>query len=170
MNFLDLNDLCATLGTARGEFPSDRFLRLLDDGIRLDAPVGWELSAGVMPRHLRPQYAGCGTLTLVFEVRGTAPCARCLQALPFALKREQRYVLFDSDAQADAAPLDDDEFDPLVRQTPFDVLGLIEDELLLAFDPMPRHTRCPSPDDDETHASHSATHRPFAALSKLRKN
>jgi uncharacterized protein len=169
----DISSLCQRGATVSGEFPADRFVRLLADGVRPVTVVSWQLHGGFMTRHERPEYAGKAFLNLHWEANLAVPCARCLQAMTTQLQRQQRYVLFASEQEADAAPMEDDEYDPLVKQTPFDLLGLIEDEILLALDPAPRHEECPTGASvqpvTERATARPETHRPFEALQKIRK-
>ncbi len=170
---LDVSSLCQRGVTVSGEFPADRFVRLLADEVRPVTVVSWQLNGGFIARHERPEYAGKAFLNLQWEANLAVPCARCLQAMTAKLKQQQRFVLFDSEQEADAAPMEDDDYDPLVKQTPFDLLGLIEDEILLALDPPPRHEVCPTGASvqpvTERAAARPETHRPFEALGKIRK-
>jgi uncharacterized protein len=72
-----------------------------------------------------------------------------------------------SEAEADAAPLDDDEADVIVGSRTFDLITQIEDELLLALPVSPRHAVCPEailPEDVEPEKEPS----PFAVLANLK--
>ena len=166
----DITSLCQRGASVAGEFSADRFLRLLADEVRPLGAVNWQLSGGVIPRHERPDYAGKTFLSLEWQASLSLPCARCLQSMNAELKGQQRYVLFDTEQEADAAPMEDDDYDALVKQTPFDLLGLIEDEILLALDPAPRHEVCPTgalaQSITERAGTEPETHRPFEALRK----
>jgi uncharacterized protein len=166
----DITSLCQRGSSVAGEFSADRFLRLLADQVRPLGAVTWQLSGGVIPRHERPDYAGKTFLSLEWQASLSLPCARCLQSMNAELKGQQRYVLFDTEQEADAAPMEDDDYDALVKQTPFDLLGLIEDEILLALDPAPRHEVCPTgalaQSITERAGTEPETHRPFEALRK----
>lgn len=168
----DITSLCQRGASVAGEFSADRFLRLLADEVRPLGAVTWQLNGGVIPRHERPEYAGQAFLSLEWQASLSLPCARCLQSMNAELKGQQRYVLFDSEREADAAPMEDDDYDPLVKQTPFDLLGLIEDEILLALDPAPRHEICATESKHSNTTqpgSKAETHRPFEVLGKMRK-
>lgn len=70
-------------------------------------------------------------------------CQRCLQPYFQALTVSNTLEVMRSEEQADAAPLDDDEADPIVGSRQFDVLALLEDELLLSLPLAPKHVACP---------------------------
>lgn len=66
-------------------------------------------------------------------------CQRCLQDCPVDLSRECQFVMVASEALADAYPIEDDELEPIVASQHFDLLGLIEDEILLSLPLIPKH-------------------------------
>lgn len=121
---------------------------------------------------------------LDIEAKGSFPweCQRCLHAvdLPIEVSRSIRFV----EDEASAANLDADcDDDVLAVSRQFDLLELLEDELIMAQPLVPRHERCPtnveqhmrSFDPDEPASSDSsdpdnAKPHPFAALAALKKN
>lgn len=118
------------------------------------------------------------------EVKGVFPweCQRCLHAvdLPIEVSRSIRFV----DDEAAAANLDaDSDDDVLAISRQFDLLELLEDELIMAQPLVPRHERCPTdverhmrsfdpdePDAGDSSNSENAKPNPFAALAALKKN
>lgn len=100
-------------------------------------------------------------------------CQRCLQALDETLA-VRRSFLFVAD-EDEAARLDEEiDEDVLVLPRFFDVLQLLEDELILALPIVPRHEACPEPLFDSLFEPPSAdledaAPHPFAALAALRK-
>ncbi len=67
-------------------------------------------------------------------------CQRCLQDCPVDLSRECQFVMVANEALADAYPIEDDELEPIVASQHFDLLGLIEDEILLSLPLIPKHS------------------------------
>ena len=70
---------------------------------------------------------------------------------------------------------DDAEEDLLVMTPQFDLLGLLEDELLMALPLVPMHDECPvkpvfSAGAEDMPADIDNKPNPFAALAKLKKN
>ena len=66
-------------------------------------------------------------------------CQICLQDCGLDLAQESRFVMVASEAEADAFPMEDDQQEPLVASQHFDLLGLIEDEILLSLPLIPKH-------------------------------
>ncbi len=143
------------------------------------APVQWRVQG-----RLVQQRVGKPHRWLDIEVGGTFPweCQRCLHAvdLPVEVARSIRFV----DDEAAAAELDaDSDDDVLAVSRVFDLLALLEDELIMAQPLVPRHDSCPTDverhmrsfDPDEPAASGATEEsggkpHPFAALAALKKN
>jgi uncharacterized protein len=66
-------------------------------------------------------------------------CQICLQDCGLDLAQKSRFVMVASEAEADAFPMEDDQQEPLVASQHFDLLGLIEDEILLSLPLIPKH-------------------------------
>ena len=79
------------------------------------------------------------TLRLKLKGQASMTCQRCLQAFQYALNVERLFIFVGDEAAADAYPMEDDLFDPLVSSPHFDVLALIEDEILLSLPLVPKH-------------------------------
>lgn len=109
-------------------------------------------------------------------------CQRCLAPYEQALAVEARYAVVDTEAEADARPMDDDEADVIVGSRQFDLVDLIEEELLLSLPLVPKHDVCPSVHvslltgvdgsessfDDTEAPEESEKPNPFAALESLK--
>lgn len=101
-------------------------------------------------------------------------CQRCLGAVLTPLRVDQWYRFV---ATEDIAMAEDDqsEEDLLVMEPQFDLLALLEDELLMALPPVPMHDSCPivpTPLTGNTGGLGESAGRPnpFAALAQLNKN
>ncbi|OYW81267.1 MAG: hypothetical protein B7Z19_00970 [Polynucleobacter sp. 32-46-5] len=66
-------------------------------------------------------------------------CQRCLQDCPVDLSEERQFVMVATEALADAYPIEDDDLEPIVASQHFDLLSLIEDEILLSLPLIPKH-------------------------------
>ncbi len=66
-------------------------------------------------------------------------CQSCLQDCGLDLAQESRFIMVATEAEADAFPIEDDQQEPLVASQHFDLLGLIEDEILLSSPLIPKH-------------------------------
>ena len=108
-------------------------------------------------------------LHLEARMSATLQCQRCLQPLSAGLTVERSFLFVEGQAQASQLDEEIDE-DVLVLSRAFDVMELLEDELILALPLVPRHDICPDPlptqaaDDFDEPRPH-----PFAALAALRK-
>lgn len=69
-------------------------------------------------------------------------CQRCMEPASIALECDRDFRFVQSEAQAEAEDDDADE-DLLVLEREFDALALVEDELILALPPVPKHEQCP---------------------------
>lgn len=98
-------------------------------------------------------------------------CQRCMHPLSLDLKVKRRFLVAPNEALADK--LEDsaqDDYDVIAHDKQFDLLALIEDELLLALPIVPKHSQCEPPVLAQTEAAHESTRqRPFAVLSALKR-
>jgi uncharacterized protein len=98
-------------------------------------------------------------------------CQRCLHAVvePLRVDRRFRFARDDDEAARLDEELDDDV---LTLERRFDLLELLEDELLLALPLVPRHETCPQPLPlvaEEPEPARQERPNPFAVLETLRK-
>ncbi|HEV3104470.1 MAG TPA: DUF177 domain-containing protein [Trinickia sp.] len=82
---------------------------------------------------------------LRLAVHGSAwlECQRCLTPYEQAFDIDAIYRLVATEEEADEFPLDEDEIDVIVGSRQFDLIDLIEEELLLALPLVPKHHVCP---------------------------
>jgi len=169
---LDVAAFAAAGSTLAAEAPQARFGRLTAGllalpGDHLPPPVAWSAEGETRPV---PGGARATWVHLQAQTEVTLQCQRCLQAMqqPLAVDRWFHFVA-DED---EAARLDEDsEDDVLATSARFDLLELLEDELILALPIVPRHEHCPQPlpaGTDELPLEDEAPN-PFAALAALRR-
>ncbi len=153
-----------------GELPLSRLARLASearDGVA-DALVRWSAAGELRnPGHVQPQV----WLRLQGDALLTMTCQRCLEAMevPLAVDRAFRFV---ADEQTAAAEDEEADEDVLAINRSFDLLELLEDELLMEVPLVPRHAQCPAdvplsvqdPDFEEA----GQPENPFARLAQLR--
>ena len=93
---------------------------------------------------LKPGPAGQPQVWLHLTVGVTLPltCQRCLGPVDVPVQIDRTFRFVESEAQAE---LEDDESpeDVLVLSQDFDLMGLIEDEVLMDLPVVPRHETCP---------------------------
>ena len=120
------------------------------------------------PQHVHPQ------IWLHLQAGTTLPlvCQRCLNTVdvPLAVDRSFRFV---ADEATAAAEDDEAEEDLLALSRSFDLLELIEDELLMELPVAPRHEVCPEPvkmsaEDPGFEAAQAEKENPFAVLTRLK--
>jgi uncharacterized protein len=142
---LDLGAFINEQATLQGQVPVADLTRLAS-GLAQDldlkplAPVTWSAQG-----RLVPQRGGSAQLWLDLHAEGNLPweCQRCLQHvfIPVSVDHSIRFVA----DEAKAAELDaESEDDVLALSRQFDVLALIEDELIMAQPIVPRHDECPT--------------------------
>lgn len=105
------------------------------------APVDWSAQGELRdPQHVRPQ------VWLSLRADATLPmvCQRCLERVDVALAvdRDFRFV---PDEETAALEDDESEEDLLAISRSFDLLSLLEDELLMEVPLVARHDVCPVP-------------------------
>lgn len=164
----------------------ERLLQLRHTEAALDtaSPVVWAVQG-----ELRPQRGGPPQvwLHLSGSTAVSQQCQRCLEGVEVPLAFDRWFLFVENERQA--AELDADaEEDVLVLSRQFDLLELVEDELLLVAPIVPRHDICPVPvrlsaGEEDLAAAPSAdatapdgtqettpSPHPFAALAALRKD
>lgn len=139
-------------------------------------PVAWRAQG-----RLVPQRVGAPHLWLDLHASAQLPwaCQRCLQpvTLPLQLERSLRFVADEATAARLDADLDDDV---LALSPTFDLLELVEDELIMSAPLVPRHEVCPQPpvmsvsdpgveDAAEAQAAGGKAN-PFGVLAQLKKS
>ena len=139
-------------------------------GLAPDAAVQWQARA-----ELRPQAGAEDQVWLHLSARASVPltCQRCMAAVSTPLEVDQWYRFVESEEVAMAED-DEAEEDLLVLVPQFDLLALLEDELLMALPLVPMHETCPvtpvfSACDAAVEAA-EAKPNPFAVLGQLKKN
>lgn len=152
--------------------PLRDFRRLVaeTEGADLARTVRWHARGEMLnPHHVHPE------IWMHLDAEATLPlvCQRCLQPVdvPLAVQRDFRFVADESTA---AAEDDEAEEDVLALSRSFDLVELVEDELLMELPVAPRHQVCPAPvkmsaGEDEFEAAGGERENPFAALARLKK-
>jgi uncharacterized protein len=118
-------------------------------------------------------------------------CQRCLAPYEQSFDCDAIYRIVATEEEADEFPLDDDEVDVIVGSRHFDLIDLIEEELLLSLPLVPKHDVCPAiheslasgadgadgvdsvddvPEQEVEDEKASERANPFAALGSLKKD
>lgn len=169
---LNLQALAASGEPLVDLMPLQKLERLAKESIRLqpDLMVNWQAAA-----ELRVGSTGQPDTWLHLEANTTVPmtCQRCMGAVQTPLQIDQWYRFVASEEIAMAED-DASEEDLLVMTPQFDLLALLEDELLMALPLVPMHEVCPaapvlSAGDLGGDVDEEARPYPFAALAQLKK-
>jgi uncharacterized protein len=164
---LDLDALARGVGDLSGQVEPAELPRLWSDlDLSGPTPQAFAWRARLQWRH-RPEQPSQLWLDLSARAHLPLTCQRCLAPVVQDLEIERSFRFVESEDVAQAQD-DECEEDLLVHEDRFDLLELIEDELLLSLPLVPLHERCPQPlvpqipePDDRVH--------PFAALARLKK-
>jgi uncharacterized protein len=115
------------------ETPSDAPVGALDEVLQWQAKGEFRREQGVA----RP----CLTL----EIRGRVwlECQRCMTAFEFPVNIDTLYIVTESDKQADEIALDDSDVEVIVGSQTFDLIDLIDEEIVLSVPMVPKHDVCP---------------------------
>ena len=166
-----------------GAFDTEELGRLLD-GLPLQPEVplsvltGPPETPGIVRYVIQGQRSSVGKpqINLHVQTQLVLECQRCLGPLVFPIDRQ---VVFDlvrneSDLIDDPSRVDQDDLDvpeKVVGSREFDLLDLIEDELILEVPYVPRHDQCPGETDAaadaESNPEEGGRPSPFAVLGQL---
>ncbi|KVC88889.1 hypothetical protein WI77_21885 [Burkholderia ubonensis] len=124
-------------------------------------------------------------LRLALHGHAWLTCQRCMSPCDQAFDVDMTYRVVATEEEAEEFPLDDDEADVIVGSRQFDLVDLIEEELLLSLPLVPKHEVCPavheslvsgasgpsgeSDEASEEDGDEGKQPNPFAALEALKK-
>ncbi len=138
------------------------------EGRGADLPLSWGARGELRnPRGVKPE------VWLHLQVNATLPlaCQRCLAPVDVAVSVDRAFRFVADEATA-LAEDDESEEDLLVLSRSFDLLELVEDELLMEIPLVPQHEVCPQPVklsvEDADFEQESQRPNPFAVLGKLK--
>ncbi|CAM5327462.1 Large ribosomal RNA subunit accumulation protein YceD OS=Eoetvoesiella caeni OX=645616 GN=DFR37_101597 PE=3 SV=1 [Eoetvoesiella caeni] len=156
-----------------GDVALAQFTRLLDDLPEQDSAsqVTWTLKG-------ERDMSGQRFLQLHVHASPRLTCQRCLAPLEWPIQSDTRLLLVNSEAALEVDSPDDESaegIERIVGARRFDVLALVEDELILCLPYVPKHEVCPSslvalPEQDEPPTEEHVRPSPFAVLGKLKKD
>ena len=136
-----------------------------------DLAVNWQANS-----ELRAGSGAEADIWLHLQATTTIPltCQRCMGSVdtPIAVDQWYRFVATEEIAMAED---DESEEDLLVIAPQFDLLAVLEDELLMALPLVPMHDQCPvtpvlSVAGNELVSAAAEKPNPFAVLAQLKKN
>lgn len=172
---LDLRALVQAGDTLSGDTPLADLERLAAEAVAPGQPVRWSARAEYRQPAVLTGVARADApvlwLHLMAEAAVPLTCQRCLGPVdtPLAVDRWFRFVADETTAEAED---EDSEEDVLVFSPAFDLLSLVEDELIMALPLVPLHGTCPVAvvtQAGEVDVPVADKPNPFAALAQLKK-
>ena len=152
-----------------GALPLHQLERLSQDCVGdVSAVVTWAAQGD-----MRPTATGAEAAWLHLRAQARVPltCQRCLGEVALSVQVDQDFRFVADEATA-LAEDDDAQEDLLVISRDFDLVGLVEDELLMALPIVPMHASCVSEgvltSQAPTDALAEEKPHPFAALASLK--
>ena len=135
---IDSQAFARQAGSLQGELPIVSLTRVLD--LLVD-------SAGVLSYRVEGRLGPRNRSQLVLEVDAVLSlcCQRCLEPIAYPVKVRSVLEFVADEEELTQEEIEDDSKDCLPAQDEFDVLTLIEDEVILALPVAPRHDRCALP-------------------------
>lgn len=139
-------------------------------GLGPDSTVKWQARG-----ELRPRAGADDEVWLHLQAKAAVPltCQRCMGVVVTPVQVDQWYR-FVADEDIAMAEDDQSEEDLLVMEPQFDLLAVLEDELLMALPLVPMHDECPvapklQAGETEIGAEAGQKPNPFAVLAQLKK-
>lgn len=176
VQYIDTFELARLGQEIKGQTPLGRFSRVMADLPDLPAQADSVVVWSVMGEH-----NASGQFFLRVRAKGTfvLECQRCLGPLQWPVDTQSRLQVVSTEAdlgddshQDGEQPQDSPE--RIVGSHRFDILALIEDEIILVLPYVPKHDVCPtalnhlSPPEDSQ--ADEVAPSPFAVLGRLKKN
>jgi uncharacterized protein len=170
---LDVRAFAQAAAQLQGQTPQSELPRLAESVLARPGDQAAPAASWSATGALRPVAGAAPEVWLHLEASAevTLQCQRCLHPMTEALAVDRRFLFAATPEEAER--LDEEiEDDVLVTSRAFDLLALVEDELILALPLVPRHDVCPKPlpmsaGEIDAAGGDPAEH-PFAALRRLR--
>jgi uncharacterized protein len=144
----DVFEFARSARQAAGAIRVSQLPRMLNE-VPVEAPdrdtaFTWQMEGSTQPE-LQDDGTEGAQPYLRLAVHGSAwlECQRCLSPYEQAFDIDAIYRLVATEEEADEFPLDEDEIDVIVGSRQFDLIDLIEEELLLGLPLVPKHEVCP---------------------------
>jgi uncharacterized protein len=174
---LDVRSFAQNAAQLDGEISLSKLERLAQDLYRVEADLAQKNEKNVSWQASGESVAVTGGaaqswLHLSLQAQIPLQCQRCLQGMTHSIDTEHSFRFVKDEEEANAQD-DDAEEDLLVASKQFNLLELIEDELVMALPYVPTHDVCPVPvklqsSSEAYEAALNEKPKAFAALGKLK--
>lgn len=173
-DLLDVRTFAQNAAQLSGELLLSKMERLAQDLYAADANFNSKTVQWTARGSSVPVAGGVAQSWLHLEIKARVPlqCQRCLQAMEETVAQSSSFRFVRDEAEANAQD-DDAEEDLLVASKQFNLLELIEDELIMALPFAPTHETCPVPvklqnSSADFEAALAEKPKAFAALGELK--
>lgn len=157
---IDVFELARRGGVVEGQLAFGTATRLRADLRADDGAAGFRLQ-GLIDGYGRP------AAQLMLHATLPLTCDRCAKPLDLPIEHKAAFYFMVDETELAAVPVvPDEDAEPLLGSTSFDVAALVEDETILCIPVSPRHDRCPIKTTQDV-ADDSKQPHPFAGLSSL---
>jgi uncharacterized protein len=136
-----------------GEISGEELERADDLLFDHQASVAWELKG---EQTKRAEGGFESYLTLHLSGIAKMICLRCLEIVEIPINVERQFRLAKDEAHAAKLDVEDELIDAIVGSVQFEVLDLIEDEVIMALPFAPKHDVCSTPSFDTGFAATDA--------------
>ncbi len=157
---IDVFEAARTASVVAGRVPLAAFERVRPSMPVLRGDLVYRFEGLTDPR-------GRAAARLHYEATVPLTCDRCGTVVDVPLQGQASYYFVRSESELARIPVDDSDEEPLLGSARFDLMELLEDELILALPLSPRHPDCEPPGlpvvPDEAAAQPERPH-PFASL------
>jgi uncharacterized protein len=168
---LDVRAFAEEAGRLAGEDRLGNHTRLMTEtqGRGADAPLVWSAQGELRnPHHVHPEI----WLRLQARTALALTCQRCMQPVGIEVEVDRPFRFVEDESIAMAQD-DSSEEDLLALSRSFDLMELIEDELLMDMPVAPRHEVCPMPvnlavADEDFESDAPERENPFALLQGMK--
>ena len=171
---LDIRSFAQNAAQLSGEILLLKLERLAQDLYRQEADFSSKVVRWTARGQSMPIAGGVNQswLYLSFEAQVPLQCQRCLQGMEESVQLDRSFRFVRDEAEANAQD-DGSEEDLLVASKQFNLIELIEDELIMALPFAPVHETCPVPvklsnSSADFEAALDAKPKAFAALGELK--
>lgn len=168
---LDILSFAKLAESLEGRAPVSQFQRLKEE---IGEAVGEREIVWQVRGELREGSIGQEQVWLHLKAEGLFPliCQRCLALADLQVTVDRSFRFVSTEDQAETEDEDSEE-DVLVLDRAFDLMSLMEDEIIMAFPMIPLHEKCPTEvklaaQDPDFESPSGKQPNPFAVLSKLR--
>jgi uncharacterized protein len=142
---LDIERWCRDAGRLDGQLSWEQLPRLAASPSVLPPAPPTDAVAWQAQGHFDHPVGRRPVIRVTMRLTGEVPmtCQRCLTPVRLAVSLERRFRFVADEAEAERLDGESDDEDVLSLDGRFDLLALVEDELILALPLVPRHARCP---------------------------